>query len=276
MNTNKIDNSLAVMLMVIAVLAALCLLAGLALGILKLTEPSLPPDNGTTEPAETEETPTDTTPKEVLLEETPDAGMSYIDSMIFFGESTTSHLRARGVLSGGTETHQVWADASGTRMLSSRITSEPILYPPTGESLTVAAACEQAKPTYLVLSFGLNGITGFAADTGSYIRNYGKLIKAVQAASPNTKIILQTVYPVRAADDFSVDVDTLNEYIGQLNALLPEIAASYENVRVADTASVLADEEHRLLAAYDNGDGIHLNTAAYEEILNYLRHHAWN
>ena len=32
-----------------------------------------------------------------------------IDKFIFLGESTTYHLKSRGVLSGGTQTTQVWA-----------------------------------------------------------------------------------------------------------------------------------------------------------------------
>ena len=222
-----------------------------------------------------EDTATSVTPQGMMLPDTSDAGTEYIDKMIFFGESTTAHLRSRGVLSGGTDTHQVWTDSSGTRMLSSRITSEPIVYPPTGEKLTVAEACQKEKPAYLVLSFGLNGITNFISNKDQYVSNYGRLIAAIQAASPDTKIILQTVYPVCKANNYSVDVETLNGYIATLNSWLPEIAAKYENVRVADTASVLLDSNNKLNSSYDNGDGIHLTTAAYEQILDYLRTHAW-
>lgn len=275
MDSKTENNLLAYLILIIAALTVLCLIATAVFAIVKIANRA--PETETEAPTEsdTDSTPTQVSPQLVTMAETPDAGMEYIDSMIFFGESTTAHLRARGVLSGGTSTRQVWADASGTRMLSSRTTSEPITYPETGEALTIAEACERAKPEYLVLSFGLNGITGFVANKTSYVNSYNKLINAVKQASPNTKIILQTVYPVCRADGFTVDTATLNAHIQTLNSWLPEIAAAHENVRVADTASVLYNSEGMLAASFDNGDGIHLTRSAYEEILAYLRTHAW-
>lgn len=275
MDSKTENNLLAYLILIIAALTVLCLIATAVFAIVKIANRA--PETETEAPTEsnTDSTPTQVSPQLVTMAETPDAGMEYIDSMIFFGESTTAHLRARGVLSGGTSTRQVWADASGTRMLSSRTTSEPITYPETGEALTIAEACERAKPEYLVLSFGLNGITGFVANKTSYVNSYNKLINTVKQASPNTKIILQTVYPVCRADGFTVDTATLNAHIQTLNSWLPEIAAAHENVRVADTASVLYNSEGMLAASFDNGDGIHLTRSAYEEILAYLRTHAW-
>ena len=115
----------------------------------------------------------------------------------------------------------------------------------------------------------------FINNKNSYVNNYGKLIGAIQAASPDTRIILQTVYPVSNADDFSVDVATLNAHIDTLNSWLPEIAAAHKNVRVADTASMLRNVDGQLGSAYDVGDGIHLNANAYLDVLAYLRTHAW-
>lgn len=275
MNPNKQTELLAFLLLLIFVLLAICLVGALTLGVLHLTAPSPVETESNSETESEADTDTSVTPMEVLLEETEDAGTEYIDKMIFFGESTTAHLRARGVLSGGTETQQVWADASNTRMLSSQTISKPIIYPPTGESITIAEACKREKPTYLVLSFGQNGLESFIADKSLYVNNYCKLISAVQKASPNTNIILQTVYPICGKGNYSADLKTLNEYIDALNTWLPEIAAKYNNVRVVDTASVLKNAENQLNPAYNDGDGIHLTVSAYEAILNYLRTHAW-
>ena len=275
MDSKTENNLLAYLILIIAALTVLCLIATAVFAIVKIANRAPKTETEAPTESDTDSTPTQVSPQLVTMAETPDAGMEYIDSLIFFGESTTAHLRARGVLSGGTSTRQVWADASGTRMLSSRTTSEPITYPETGEALTIAEACERAKPEYLVLSFGLNGITGFVANKTSYVNSYNKLINAVKQASPNTKIILQTVYPVCRADGFTVDTATLNAHIQTLNSWLPEIAAAHENVRVADTASVLYNSEGMLAASFDNGDGIHLTRSAYEEILAYLRTHAW-
>lgn len=263
-------------LKILILLALILLVLTLVFGVSRLIAPpaEVPQDESTADET-TADTEVSVDLDELLLGESADAGMTYIDRMIFLGESTTAHLRARGVLSGGTATKQVWQDDSGTKRLSSAITSEMIIYPENGESMTVAAACALEKPDYIVLSFGLNGLQSFIAKKSTYVNNYCKLIRAIQEASPNTKIILQTVYPICDAGNFAEDLDTLNANILTLNSWLPEIAASFENVRVVDTASVLRDENNALLPAYDNGDGQHLTTAAYEEILLYLRTHAW-
>ena len=276
---NRNDNRIfAYLLLAIIALCIIALLCSAVLGVALLVRRDTPP-------AETDpdtETPADTQvsvdPAEVILGETPDAGMAYIDKMIFFGESTTAHLRSRGVLSGGTHTEQVWEDkASGTKTLSSKLLSEPIDYPPTGEKLTPVQAAELAQPEYLVLSFGLNNISAFINNKALYVNNYSRLIKAIQAVSPDTKIILQSVYPVTSyCDSWNVDGKTVSEYTKTLNQWLPEIAAAHENVRFVDTASVLTDENGCLNASYDiSGDGIHLTAEAYEKILTYLRTHAW-
>ena len=275
MNPNKQTALLAFLLLIILALAALCVIGGITLGIVKLALPAEP--ESTDELTTPADTSTSVTPQEVLLEETLDAGMEYIDGMIFFGESTTAHLRARGVLTGGTETQQVWAPNGNTQQLSSQLLSNKIIYPQTGEALTVVEACRLAQPQILVFSFGHNGLENFIKNKTLYVNNYCKLITAVKEASPNTKIILQTVYPICGTGNYSADLQTLNEYIDTINTWLPEIAAKYENVRVADTASVLKNAENQLIAEYNNDDkdGIHLTTSAYREILHYLRTHAW-
>jgi lysophospholipase L1-like esterase len=106
-----------------------------------------------------------------------------------------------------------------------------------------------------------------------YATSYAKLIGAIKAKSPDTVIILQTVYPVGASPEgFSKDGVTLNGYIDTLNEWLLDIAKQ-NGVYVVDTASALKDADGLLASAYDTGDGIHLTVAAYDVILQYLRTH---
>ena len=270
----------AYLILIIIILTIVCILASLCLLIVTLLNDKTPLESNEQQTVlQSQESPDDPVSlptHDPILAESQDMGMTYIDQMIFFGESTTTHLRSRGVLSGGTDTHQVWADSSGTKTLSSKLLSETLIYPPTGENLTVAAALEKEQPTYLVLSFGLNNIAYFVNHKDNYVNNYNKLINTVKQASPNTRIILQSVYPVSAAcDDFSVNGATVCSYTETLNGWLKEIAASHENVKFADTASVLKGADGTLIAAYDTGDGVHLSADAYQQILLYLRTHAW-
>lgn len=209
------------------------------------------------------------------LPETRDMGQEYIDQMIFVGESTTAHLRSRGVLRGGQGTEQVWSDSSGTMTLDLNILQKTILHPKTRQPMTIAQAAGREKPRYLVMSFGVNGIVGFFQNEGLYRRAYGKLITAIHEASPDTVVLLQTVYPV--ADNqtaFGQGAVAVNGYIRRINEMLPAIAAQYD-AYVVDTASVLYDERGNLRADDQAGDGIHLSAEAYRRILHYLRTHGY-
>ena len=282
-----------------ALLLVICLVAGVVLGIMALTEgqkslgekPSDPSQPSTDVPGEEKPgdhpgdiSPTGEDPDKptvtVLkrqLPETIDFGQSYLDSLVFLGESTTAHLRSRGVLSGGRETRQVWSDKSNTMTLGLNILNQKIVYPDTGEEMTIVQATALAKPKILVLSFGLNGILAFHAKEGLYSTAYAKLIQAIHTASPSTVVILQTVYPVaenqKAFQDMSAG--EVNQYVGELNAQLEAIAKE-NNAWVVDTASVVTDASGMLCGEDQVGDGIHLTAGAYEKILRYMRTHAYS
>ena len=92
-----------------------------------------------------------------ILGETEDMGNGYIDSFVFFGESTTYHLKSRGVLSGGSSTTQVIGSKSGTAMLNGETASMDVIDPKSGETVSIGEAVRRQKPRYMLLSFGLNG-----------------------------------------------------------------------------------------------------------------------
>ena len=184
----------------------------------------------------------------------------------FFGESTTAHLaRTGGVLEGR---EKVLRDESGTRYLDMRILSSPVFYE--GEKIAFSDAVERAQPRILVLSFGLNGITRWSRDSDTFLRNYRALIDGILARSPNTQIILQSVYPVGENECFSLPVHTLNAQIAALNGHIESLSKEYENVDYINTAVLLADASGALSPEYDIGDGIHLTNEAYRIILRFL------
>ncbi len=219
-------------------------------------------------------------PSDAILPFTEDVGEQYIDRMIFIGESTTSHLKSRGVLSEGKATERVWSKNDNTRTLSSRTLSEPINIPERLCGMTLSEAFRAEKPEYAVLSFGLNGLSEFVKAPDRFADNYNRLIDAILEASPGTRIILQSIYPVTCARDGEEnpfpDIDAANRDILLLNRTIEELAAERpERVRFCDTASVLRTDTGALKDIYSNGDGIHLTEQAYREILYYLRTHAW-
>lgn len=214
----------------------------------------------------------------VILDTTEDMGEKYIDSLIFFGESTTYHLKSRGVLKNGTNTTQVWANKSGTANLDFTTKDLKIIYPETNETMTVAEAAGRAHPDYIVMCFGLNGAVQKINKGKDYFKGaYLRLIKSVIESSPETKIILQSAFPIAFSMDtssFGVDAATLNSYIDKINSWTLELA--FENgLRYLNTAEILKDKNNALLPEYDTGDGHHLNTEAYKKILTYIRTHGY-
>lgn len=277
---------------IIVVLTAVALLGLIALGIVTSMTPDLPdvpadnhlgedPTVTTTSASHisaTENTPdTPDVPNKipVTLAQTADMGQAYQDSIIFVGDSTTAHLRSRGVLSGGTQTGQVWVPADNTLLLDFNITKKKIVYPATGIEMTIAEAAEEEKPAYMILTIGLNGITSFVNNKNLYQNCYGNLIDAIKEASPETKIMLQSVYPVAANQKtFTADAVTLNGYIDILNGYVKELAEAKE-VRYLDTNSALKGSDGLLPESYQNGDGIHLTAEGYRVILDYIRTHGY-
>ena len=213
-----------------------------------------------------------------VLAESEDRGQSYLDSFVFFGESTTYHMINRGVLKGGKNTSQVWGPDNGTVNLDTSIASLRIRYPETGEYLTLGEAAAQRKPPYLVLTFGLNGAVQNVKRGKNYYQScYHAMITEIRSASPHTKIILQSCFPVAKNMDmtyYSVTVDELNDRIDTINGWVLELAER-EGLRYLNTAEILKDKDGRLIDRYQSGDGHHLTREAYVEILHYIRTHGY-
>lgn len=227
--------------------------------------------------------PTAAEPKEettesssALLTETEDLGQSYLDSFVFLGESTTYHLKNRGVLSGGKETTQVWGPDGGTVNLDASIGELRIRYPETGELLPLSEALKRKRPERILLCFGLNGAPAkLKRGKAAYKTCYRVLLDTVRKASPTTKIILQSAFPVAENMDmsaYSLTLDQLNDAIDTINGWTLELAEEY-GVSYLNTAEILRDEKGRLPLAYQVGDGHHLTKQAYERILFYIRTH---
>lgn len=224
------------------------------------------------------ETAEASSPPSTILQEGADMGQSYLDSFIFLGESTTYHLKSRGVLSGGTNTRQVWGPDSGTVNLDHTVITLRIRYPDTGEYLTVGEAAARKKPKFMILTFGLNGAVQNVRRGKEYYKScYRALIDAICEASPETKVILQSCFPVAANMDmshYSCTLDELNGYIDTINGWILELAEEHD-LRYLNTAEILKDENGRLKPSYQSGDGHHLTRDAYLVILQYIRTHGY-
>ena len=234
------------------------------------------PDSGTSaEPGSESEAPdegvaaTDTPASSVLLAETEDAGQEYIDKLTFLGDSTTYGLKYYEVLSGGKNTTQVWTPASGTLTLFNYATAT-IVFPEDGQEISIVDAVTRKLPEYLVITLGVNGVS--MMDEDWFKTDYTALVQSIQAASPDTKIICNSIYPVE--NDYEQIESINNTNIPQANEWIKAVAEA-TGCKFTDSASVLKLEDGSLNESYGNGDGIHLNADGFNAVLQYLRTHAY-
>ena len=189
-----------------------------------------------------------------------------LSDIIFVGDSTTYHAISRGVL----PKSQVWCPSNRTLMLSSEITSLKILHPRLHTEMTIAEACAADRPRYMLFTIGINGAHTFTE--GYYKGAYRKLLNAVRAASPDTLLLIESVFPVAKTETAwtSLSPAELNQRIDRINRWAEELSREFEGCRYLDTASVLRDENGFLKPEFDVGDGIHLTEAGYQAIISYI------
>ena len=196
-----------------------------------------------------------------------------INNIIFLGESTTYHLKSRGVLLDGKNTTQVWGPKSGTLMLDPTINDCRIVYPELNQELSLCDALQKKKPEIMLLTFGLNGATNFISRGDSYFKHcYQKLIDEIKKNSPKTEIIINSCFPVAKNMDMSrytVNSKTLNSYIDTINKWAAEIAEK-NGLHYTNSASAIKDSDGYLAPEFQVEDGYHLNSKAYKIILKYI------
>ena len=151
-----------------------------------------------------------------------------------------------------------------------------ILYPETGEELTIKEAAEKAQPEYLVITLGVTGGVSQNLSEEEFKRLYRTVVDGILEVSPDTKIILQSILPVTKVNQYEKTItnDKLIPFNGWVADLAKEYYTAEKNVYYADTFSALLDEEGYMRAEYGSGDGLHPCLAGYQAILRYLRTHA--
>lgn len=200
-----------------------------------------------------------------ILGETEDMGQEYIDRIIFLGDSTTHGLAVYNVV----DPNHVWTPASGTLTLD-HWSYTAIVYPDTGEEILIPAAVELKKPEYMVITLGINGVSFM--DEDYFVETYTALVQAIQAASPDTKIILNSIYPIAAsyANQGSINnqkIDTANTWVQRV--------AEDTGVRYLNSCIVLKGDDGFMPESYQNGDGLHPTGEAYGYVIDYIRTHGY-
>ena len=207
-----------------------------------------------------------------VLGETPDYGRFYTDTIIFLCDTTLSPMKDEISISGDEGTLQIWTDIDGSLPLASNINKTEIVIPTLEKSAYVADAVAEIKPQYLLISVGQENGVRYCTEE-QFKSYYTNLIVAVKEASPDTKIILNSILPVSKKYERKTSGISM-EKIDAANTWIIEIAEE-QNVKYLDSASSLKNKKGYLDAKYDSGDGLHLNGEGYAQFLNYVRTHGY-
>ncbi|MBQ3064176.1 MAG: hypothetical protein IJC99_05190 [Clostridia bacterium] len=189
----------------------------------------------------------------------------FLSSVVFVGDSTTAHMASRAAIA----PTQVWATKSRFLNLSPRVTDERIVLPETGAEMTIAEAAAAVKPPILVVTLGVDyGVYYYRDAPDKFAFYYEKLLDAITAASPDTTLVLQSIFPVGRESKVIT-----NDMVDAANRVVAQIAAT-RGLTYLDANTLLKDEGGYLKAAFcSSADGIHLTAAAYEVILSNLACH---
>ncbi len=208
-------------------------------------------------------------PGQARLQETEDAGREYLDKIVFLGECTTygiGYYYRHGYPELCPST-QVWTPKEGYMYLAKHATTK-INYTLTGEQLSIPECASRARPEILIITLGLNGFAAFTEN--SYREACTSLVESIREASPNTEIILNSVYPV--ADSYEYQSLINNEKILVFNGWIERLAEDL-GCRYLNAFDALA-VDGKLPENLQNGDGLHLDGKAYVKVMEYVRTHA--
>ena len=200
----------------------------------------------------------------------PDAGREYLDRIIFLGDSTTYGIGYyyRHGYTDLVPTSQIWTPRDGTMTLQGWKNFK-IVYPPTKEEIGILAAAERAKPDILIITLGVSGGVS-TLNEESFKERYRSLVQGIQEVSPETNIILNSIYPV--ADSYALQSAINNKKITAANGWIEELAEEL-GVHFLYSFEALA-VDGKLPESSQNGDGLHLTGEAFGKVMEYIRTHA--
>jgi hypothetical protein len=205
---------------------------------------------------------------DVLLSETDDAGEDYTDKFIFVGDSTALYYVMNKVITG----KQLW-HKEGVSLET--IFTQNIYINHIESKLTLLDAMEKNKPAKILLSLGRNSVSTMEIDY--FIGKYEELLNDMMEASPNTLIIVQSIFPVAASLD-EAGKGLNNDKINKMNYRLLELCSKLD-IPFLNTAEVLKDANGQLKDGYyrtsANENGVHLSEEGNKIAMQYFKTHAY-
>ena len=202
------------------------------------------------------------------LTQTDPASGDYVNGMYFLGDSALKLLNEETLLAGSEKHQQVWCPESGVMDLN-LLTNITFLSPVTGNNAPFGDIAFVNRPATMVIlpsTDNANMITESARKAA-----LKDVVTAIQAESPETKIIFSSLTPVARSYQYE---DITFEVINRVNRWLAE-AAEENNVKYLDAAFELAGTDGFLPENFQNGDGMHLSADGLKAWFNCVRTHVY-
>ena len=200
------------------------------------------------------------------LNSTQDAGIEYVFSLTYLCDSTIMGLNDYASSYNSAAKANMWSAGS---LPAANASDTMITSPSDGSQIIPGTAAMVYQPKRMVIYLGGDGLAGATQD--SFINGYTKLIKDIQASSPNTSIVCCSIGSIAAAYTGSDGLTV--EQFAQANAWIKTVCRN-TGVQFADLASILNGDNGYLKVEYAAPDGRSLNSAGINELISYFRLHA--
>lgn len=202
-----------------------------------------------------------------ILEQTADAGDSYVDETLFLGDSNTARMyRMFDYCSYDNAIGSVGMTAKSLAAFACVQVSTSSGY------ITMPQAVAKLQPRRVILTFGTNDLNpGYKA--ADFVKNYQTGIEAIVTAYPSVDIIVNAIPPIgQQHSNQSLTQTQVDEYNKALVEMCQEKGWKFLN-----SAEVLKDSVtgYAKSGYVETSDGIHLTRTAMDALFTYIRTHSY-
>ena len=201
-----------------------------------------------------------------ILEESADAGQSYVDETLFLGDSNTARMYR--YYSYCKDTNAIGSVGMSGKALATYACAKFEGY---SGYKTMPEAVALMQPRRVILTFGTNDLSP-SYSASSFVSDYAKGIKAVQDAYPSVDIIVNAIPPLgQQHSNQNLTQTQVDEYNKALVQMCQDNGWKFLN-----SAEVLKDSSTGYAkSGYVSNDGIHLTEQAMDALFTYIRTHSY-
>lgn len=200
--------------------------------------------------------------EESKVKETENKGNEYFNEIVMVGDSNTMNMYLNGYLKGV----NAWAIPC---LHAANMHYWDINLYGLGIQMKLLDAVSKYQPSKMILNLGIFSTTWIKED--QFIEKSNEIIEKIKEASPNTELMLISIYPISqyGTNENKFDQNVINKY----NFMILEMANKH-NIKYLDVQEALKDESGYGNPYYFVGDGFHLTLAGHSAVKEYIKTHA--